>query len=106
MKAVRAALGMFCLMVLIMTGSAVPLSGRVLQNLGSNSVVGARVTLFTPDLRIFREQRTDGSGTFQFSYIAEGTYRLGVAALNYEYQERTVVVSNAPVTNVFFIGAE
>ena len=85
---------------------AVPLSGRVKENLGNNSVVGARVTLFTQDLRLFREQRSDGQGSYSFGYVVEGTYRLGVAGLNYEYQERSVTVSNAPVTNNFVLAAE
>ena len=64
------------------------------------------MTLFTPDLKIFREQRTDAAGNYSFSYVAEGTYRLGVSALNYEYQERSVTVSNTPVTNDFLLTAE
>jgi hypothetical protein len=94
------------MIVLGESGRAVPLTGVVKESSSINAIVGARVTLFTPDLRLFREQRSDAQGNYSFSYVAEGTYRLGVTALNYEYQERSVTVSNAPVTNAFTLGVE
>src|SRR6266478_6919328 len=107
MKAVRIAVGVSCaLMMLILTGRGVPLSGQVKEALGNNAVVGARVTLFSPDLRLFQEQRTDAFGNYSLTLVAEGNYRLGVAAVGYEYQEREVAVSNVPVTNDFTLGAE
>ena len=53
---------------------AVPVTGRVSENISSNASGGARVTLFTPDLRFFREARTDAGGNFQFSYIGSGEW--------------------------------
>ena len=41
-----------------------------------------------------------------FSYVAEGSYRLGVAALNYDYEERGVAVTNVAITNIFLLGVE
>src|SRR6266498_2749777 len=100
MKAVCAVL--LCAMLSITIRSrAVPLSGQVKENLANNAVVGARVTLFSPDLRIFREQRIDLAGRYSLNLIAEGNYRLGIAAIGFEYQERAVSVSNLPVTNNF-----
>jgi hypothetical protein len=102
MKAGRVVL--LCLALLTATTSeAVLLTGQVKESLGNNAVVGARVTLFNSDLRLFREQRTDLSGKYSFDLVAEGNYRLGIAALRYEYQERGVVVTNAPVTNNFVL---
>src|SRR6266478_1203066 len=107
MKAARVAVGVCCaLILLIESGRAMPISGRVIEALGNNAVVGARVTLFSSDLRLFREQRTDGFGRYSLPFVAEGSYRLGVVAVGYEYQEVAVVVSNAPMTHVFFVGAE
>jgi hypothetical protein len=84
----------------------VPVTGEVRQSSLSNAVASARVTLFTSDLTYFRETRTSPAGSFQFSYVAVGNYRLGVAALGYEYQERAIVVSNAPSSHYFEIWVE
>ena len=102
----RVAVGLFCGVMLIENGWGVPLSGEVKESLGNNAVVGGRVTLFSADLRLFREQRTDLSGRYSLPLVAEGNYRLGVAAVGYEYQERPVTVSNAPVTNNFALSVE
>ncbi|MDB6111266.1 MAG: hypothetical protein JWR69_3016 [Pedosphaera sp.] len=88
------------------TIQAVSVSGQIRESASSYAIPGARVTLFSADLRFFREQRSDAVGNFQIGYIGEGTYRLGVAALGYEYQERTVTVSNTPVTLSFNLVAE
>src|SRR5882672_1268421 len=107
MKAARIAVGVSCaLMVLGVNGRAVPISGHVTEALGSNAVVGARVMLFSSDLRLFREQRSDGQGNYSFTVVAEGNYRLGVAALGYEYQERALTVWNVAVTNNFSLQPE
>lgn len=102
----RVAIGVGCAVGLVVTGRAVPLTGHVKESLGNNAVVGARVTLFSPDLRLFREQRTDGAGKYSLPLVAEGNYRLGVAAVGYDYQERAVTVSSAPVTNNFTVVVE
>ena len=60
-------------------------SGRV--QAGGAPVAGARVTLFVPSLGRFYEQRTDARGGFRFNRVPRGTYRLGVAAPGYGYQE-------------------
>src|SRR6266542_483160 len=107
MKAVRAAVALFwALMGLIVTGKAVPISGQVNDTLGNAALTNARVTFFTPDLRLFREQRTDAFGKYSLTLVAEGNYRLGVAAVGYEYQERPVAISNVPVTNNFSLVIE
>src|SRR5215813_5600580 len=100
MKPARLVITCVALMVAA-PSEAVPLSGQVKENFGNNAVVGARVTLFTSDLRLFREQRTDGLGRYSLGLVVEGNYRLGVAALGYDYQERVVTVSNLPITNDF-----
>ena len=83
-----------------------PISGQVKENAGNNAVVGARVTLFTPDLRLFREQRTDLSGRYSLGFVAEGNYRLGVAAIGFEYQETAITVGSVALTNNFTLVLE
>lgn len=85
---------------------AVLVSGRVTQGVASNAVAGARITLFTPDLQLFREQRSGTNGSFGFTYVGEGAYRLGVAAVGFEYQVQSVSVSNAAVPASFNLFAE
>ena len=41
---------------------AVQVAGQIVSSVSSNAVAGARVTLFTPDLQLFRETRTDAGG--------------------------------------------
>src|SRR2546422_3940179 len=99
-----------CLFALVVLATrpilAVPVSGLVVEGLGSQGVENARVTLFNSDLRYFRETRTKSDGSFAFQYVGSGTYSLGVAALNYNYQERPVNVLAAPVTNLFTLTRE
>lgn len=68
-------------------------SGQVADISSGNPIAGARVTLFTPGLQLFRETRTATNGTFEFNTVALGAYRLGIAATGYEYQETTVSVT-------------
>jgi hypothetical protein len=84
---------------------AVPIAGQI-RDASSNAIATARVTLFTSELRYFRETRTDVAGAFEFKYVAAGTYRLGLAASGYEYREISVSVSNAPVAISFSLVAE
>jgi len=85
---------------------AVSVTGQVARSVSSNDIAGARVTLFTPDLQFFREARTDAGGAFQFRFIGSGSYQLGVAALGFEYQQKTVASSNAPVAANFLLSVE
>lgn len=69
-------------------------------------VAEARVTLFTPDLLFFREARTDTNGMGAFSLLGEGEYRLGVTAMDFDYQEITVAVTDTGVTQSFTLVPE
>jgi hypothetical protein len=86
--------------------NAVPVSGVVLDTPGNQAIGNARVTLFSGDLQYFRETRTQSDGTFEFEYVGSGSYFLGVAALNYNYQQRPVAVSASAVTNLFTLTRE
>ena len=82
------------------------LTGRVTENSASNVVSAARVTMFTSDLQLFREVRSAVDGTFSFPLVGLGTYRVGVAALGYEYQETSVNVTGLAVTVNFVLRLE
>ncbi|MEO6182798.1 MAG: galactose oxidase-like domain-containing protein [Verrucomicrobiota bacterium] len=86
--------------------AAVSITGQISETVSSNGIAGARVTLFTTDLRIFREERTVANGSFRFDYIGSGMYQLGVASSGYEYQETTVTISNAAVALDFGLQPE
>lgn len=81
-------------------------AGQLANAVNGNPIAGARVTLFTPSLQLFREQRSGSDGRFQFDYVGEGDCRLGVAAIGFEYQERSVSISNVAVTQNFVLVAE
>ncbi|MCH7526868.1 MAG: DUF1929 domain-containing protein [Planctomycetes bacterium] len=69
-------------------------------------VVGARVTLFVPDLSFFREVRSDGLGRFSFTGIPEGRYRLGASARHLEYVEVDADVDESGLLFDFMLGSE
>lgn len=73
---------------------------------GGAPVANARVTLFVPDLSVFAERRTDAFGAFAFEAVPAGTYRLGVAAKNYAYDERTLIIGAASTTQSFALQPE
>jgi len=66
--------------------------GRVRLATGAQPVSDARVTLFKPDLSTIREARTSVSGRWAMVGVPSGSYRLGVAAEGYDYQERDLTL--------------
>ena len=78
---------------MLMRLQASEVAGQVADISSGNPIAGARVTLFTPGLQIFREARTTTNGVFVFNTVGLGDYRVGVAARDYEYQETTASVS-------------
>jgi hypothetical protein len=62
-------------------------AGAVIRN--------ARVTLFSADTVLFREARVTSGEPYRFEPLAHQEYRLGIAARGFEYQERTVVATDA-----------
>ncbi len=69
------------------------LSGSVSELVGGAPVAGARVTLFLADLSFFREVRSLANGSFAFGPLPQGSFRLGVAATTYDYDERLVTLT-------------
>src|SRR5437867_475433 len=73
------------------------LSGTIMASAGPGSPVArARVMLFDPTLTTFQETRTDVQGSYGLE-APSGTYRLGVAALDFEYQEVSVTLGPGPL---------
>src|SRR5438477_6084217 len=64
-------------------------------------VANARITLFTPNLSTFAEQRTLADGSYQISTANSGPYQLAVAALNFAYQQVLVDLRATPQTHNF-----
>lgn len=97
-------------MLLVSTGwislRASQVFGEIRDVSTGNAVVGARVTLFTPELQFFRETRSDTDGSYVFGRIGLGTYRLGVAAIGREYQETSISVTSLVTTANFALRAE
>lgn len=60
---------------------------------GASPVPNARMTVLTPSLSYFREARTNTLGKYAIKGVPPGTYRLGVAAIGYAYQEIEIQVS-------------
>ncbi|MGI8605417.1 MAG: galactose oxidase-like domain-containing protein, partial [Verrucomicrobiales bacterium] len=66
----------------------------------------ARVTLFTADLAYFREVRSDALGSYAITTVPAGSYRLGVAARGFQYQEIGVTTGGASAAQNFALAAE
>lgn len=82
------------------------IAGRV-QELGTLlPVAGARLTLFRPDLAFFREVRSDANGAFLFTGVPPGTYRLGAAALRFDYAEVEVASDLRVLLRQFLLAPE
>jgi len=64
------------------------------------------MTLFSSDLLLFRETRSDVGGDFRFERIGLGNYRLGVAALGFEYEETSLSVTGLVVSVNFPLRSE
>ena len=82
------------------------LSGLVTLQSGGAPVADARVTLFTPDLAFFSEERTATDGSYAFPAVPAGGYRLGVAAPGLEYQELPLALAPGAQTQDFSLEPE
>src|SRR4030095_13678847 len=80
------------------TGAEV--SGSVSLTAGG-AVANTRMTLFRPDLRFFRETRSDPAGVFTFANVPNGNFQLGAAAIGYDYREITLPVSGPTASAAF-----
>lgn len=100
-----ALLGFVCLIGSGIDLRAATVSGTVVTAPGSVAISGARVTLFTPNLRFFREVRSDGSGAFAFKNVPSGSYRIGASAASRDYSESAINVSGIAASHAFGLAA-
>lgn len=82
------------------------ISGLVTDTATSAPIAEARVTLFSTDLRFFREVRTSADGRYNFTLVSDGSYQLGVAALRRAYAEQTLTVGAAALTRNLALTSE
>jgi hypothetical protein len=67
------------------------ITGKITEQ--TQTVSGARVTLFNSDTTYFIEERSDDFGMFYFSNVSEGAYKIGVAKTNYNYKESNIIIN-------------
>ncbi len=90
----------FQLLLVVMlpaTGLAQGVGGYITTASGA-PISGARVTLFNADTSMFSEVRSGPSGEYFIRARTIGSYRLGIAALGYEYKERGIGLSMIDTT--------
>ena len=72
----------------------------------NDPVSNARVTIFDPSLSYFGEARTDSAGAYSILNVPSGTYRIGCAALEFEYVEQAITVASGSLLRDFSVGPE
>ena len=85
---------------------AAKISGTVSKAPENVALSGARVTLFTSNLKFFREVRSNVSGHFEFLNVTAGSYQIGASAPSREYRESALIVSGVAVTRSIALGVE
>ncbi len=68
------------------------IAGKVKTSTGT-PIANVRVTLFNSDTTIFFEKRTNANGIYIIKNVAAGSYTIGVAAIEKEYEEAPVNVT-------------
>ncbi len=95
--------GLVCLLLLSTTAAwgqaTTSIRGTVTDPSGA-AVIGASVTLTSPEAKIERQATTGGDGEYQFTFLPPGTYTLGITATGFQRFERTglVLLVNTPAT--------
>src|SRR5262245_15467559 len=86
-------------------GEAALLRGTV-RDSGGSALSGSRVTAATLDTSVVLETRTAADGTFGFSGVVAGTWRIGAAVLGRAYAESVRVVGAVDVVQNFSLGPD
>src|SRR5579859_4356669 len=85
----------------IFVSTAGRVSGKVLSS-GGVPVIGATVTITGGKLRLSKTVTTDGTGTYNSSWIAIGTYTLNVSASGFSNSSATTTVNPGLTTTLNF----
>jgi hypothetical protein len=75
------------------------ISGKITEQ--TQSISGARMTLFSNDTTYFLEGRSDSNGMFLFSNVPAGTYTIGVSHSKFNYNESNIII-DASIQNFNF----
>ncbi|MBC7885391.1 MAG: DUF1929 domain-containing protein [Saprospiraceae bacterium] len=67
------------------------IKGKITEQ--TQTISGARMTLFNSDTTYFMERRSDNIGMFFFSNVPSGTYKIGVAKSDYNYKESNIIIN-------------
>lgn len=93
--------------IFLQSALALDVTGSTRRSDNLAAISNARVTLFTPSLTFFSEQRTSSNGTYVFAQVPPGDYRLGAAALGFEYVEAGITITDEPgAVHDFALGLE
>ncbi|MBI1730126.1 DUF1929 domain-containing protein [Candidatus Acetothermia bacterium] len=77
-----------------------------IQNRSNDYLQQARVTLFNDDLSFFREVRSNDQGEYSFGHLPSGSYKLGISAKGFAYEETKVEMRNSRQTLRFVLEQE
>lgn len=97
--------GTRALAVSVAPSPTVNLTGTVLETGTSQPVSGARVTLFTPELEVFTETRSDASGNYSLP-VLPGNFRIGCAKPGFDYVESALTIGTSGATRSFTLQSE
>jgi len=87
--------------------AAATVSGEVRHAATPNApIANARVTIFDTSLSFFSETRTDAAGAYSIETVPGGMYRIGCAALDFEYVEQVVSVGSGTMLQDFALQPE
>ena len=67
----------------------------IVQTMAGTAISNARVTLFDEAITTFFEVRSNSMGEFSIPDVSDGNYRLGVAAIGYDYEEQQLSLSES-----------
>src|SRR5262245_41498247 len=91
--------------VLVGQVEAASIRGSV-RDSGGSPLGGSRVTAATLDTTLVLETRTGGDGTFEFSGVAAGSWRVGVSLPGRAYAESLRVVGTLDLVQDFSLGPD
>jgi hypothetical protein len=71
-----------------------------------DAIANARVTVFSESFSFFAEARSDAPGVYSIANVPSGTYKIGCAALRFEYVEQSLTVGEGNLQRDFSLSPE
>ena len=72
----------------------------------NDAIANARLTVFDATLSFFMEARSGASGNYSIANVPAGTYKIGCAALRFEYIEQSLSVGPGDIQRNFSLAPE